>query len=219
MNKLRGQQFDEKLKPFAEEIRRLYLEKYLSPIAIEKALDKKVTTWQIRRFLMKAGFWQGRGTVHFQLRREKARLNRLDINDILFREDTRCKKIEERAWAKASWSDHPEYVKWRNRKRYNERYYKHVDFSHKLREEERTGPGYQIIRNLRYGIQKTGVVRLPPQASVVGCSPKRLEAHIESQFTEGMTWKNYGTFWDVGTIKPLIAFDKQNLKQISQHLH
>jgi hypothetical protein len=172
LNKLRQQRADNKVRPFAQEIRRLYLELYLGPIDIEIALNKKVTRWQIKRWLKKEGLWQGRGTVHCHLRLKKAHLKYIDINALIFKEFIRCQRMEERAWERVSWTQHPAYREWYPNKEYYERLHKDVDFRHKIGEEERTGPGYQIIRNLRYGIQKTGVIRVPRQASVVGCSPK-----------------------------------------------
>lgn len=39
----------------------------------------------------------------------------------------------------------------------------------------------------------------------VGCALDELKSHLEAQFTEGMTWDNYGE-WHVDHIKPLAAF-------------
>jgi Uri superfamily endonuclease len=41
---------------------------------------------------------------------------------------------------------------------------------------------------------------------LVGCSMDELRAHLESQFTDGMTWDNYGE-WHVDHIKPCAMFD------------
>jgi hypothetical protein len=39
---------------------------------------------------------------------------------------------------------------------------------------------------------------------IIGCSYEELKIHIEKQFTEGMTWDNYGMDgWHVDHIKPL----------------
>ena len=34
----------------------------------------------------------------------------------------------------------------------------------------------------------------------IGCSPKELGEHIESQFNAYMTWKNHGTYWELDHI-------------------
>ena len=42
--------------------------------------------------------------------------------------------------------------------------------------------------------------------TLVGCSMDELRDHLESQFTDGMTWDNYGE-WHVDHIKPCSMFD------------
>lgn len=41
---------------------------------------------------------------------------------------------------------------------------------------------------------------------IVGCTLEELRQHIESQFTEGMSWDNYGE-WHLDHIKPLSSFN------------
>ena len=42
----------------------------------------------------------------------------------------------------------------------------------------------------------------------MGCTSTHLREHLESQFTEGMTWDNYGVFgWHVDHVIPCAAFD------------
>jgi hypothetical protein len=38
----------------------------------------------------------------------------------------------------------------------------------------------------------------------IGCSLDELKQHLESQFTDGMTWENYGK-WHIDHIKPLVS--------------
>lgn len=47
--------------------------------------------------------------------------------------------------------------------------------------------------------QKTQVGRFQ---RYFGCSPEVFTAHIEGQFTDGMTWENRGTFWHLDHIVP-----------------
>lgn len=37
----------------------------------------------------------------------------------------------------------------------------------------------------------------------IGCSPKELGEHIESQFKGNMTWKNHGSYWQLDHIIPI----------------
>ena len=40
---------------------------------------------------------------------------------------------------------------------------------------------------------------------IVGCSPEELRTHLESKFRDGMTWENYGSYWHVDHIVPLVS--------------
>lgn len=51
-----------------------------------------------------------------------------------------------------------------------------------------------------------GVRKHAPTFSFLGYTLSELRAHIERQFTRGMTWKNYGQ-WHVDHIVPLSAFN------------
>lgn len=46
----------------------------------------------------------------------------------------------------------------------------------------------------------------------LGCTVGELKIHLESKFTEGMSWDNYGQ-WHVDHIKPLAVFDLTNRQQ------
>lgn len=42
--------------------------------------------------------------------------------------------------------------------------------------------------------------------TLLGCTVEELRAHLEKQFTSGMTWDNYGE-WHVDHIKPVTKFN------------
>jgi hypothetical protein len=42
--------------------------------------------------------------------------------------------------------------------------------------------------------------------ALLGCSIDELKTHLESQFTEGMTWENYGE-WHIDHIRPCASFN------------
>jgi len=52
----------------------------------------------------------------------------------------------------------------------------------------------------------------------LGCSIEYFKHYIESKFTEGMSWDNYGQ-WHLDHIKPLSKFNLQDKKQISLALN
>lgn len=64
------------------------------------------------------------------------------------------------------------------------------------------------------GIQKGGAI-----IHFLGCSYEEFRAHIEKQFTEGMTWETYGSTWTVDHIKPLTAFDLTDPEQLAEAVH
>lgn len=50
----------------------------------------------------------------------------------------------------------------------------------------------------------------------LGCTLDEYKQHLESQFKEGMTWKNHGILWEVDHIYPLSKFDltiEENIKK------
>jgi len=55
---------------------------------------------------------------------------------------------------------------------------------------------------------------------LVGCSRGFLINHLESQFTDGMTWENYGRLsWHIDHIEPLCSFDLTDLQQVKKAIH
>jgi hypothetical protein len=42
---------------------------------------------------------------------------------------------------------------------------------------------------------------------LIGCSVEELKKYLESKFSSGMSWDNYGTKWHVDHIKPCCLFD------------
>jgi len=50
----------------------------------------------------------------------------------------------------------------------------------------------------------------------IGCSPEELKAHLESLFTKGMTWQNYGE-WHVDHIRPICSFTAEEWEQVNHY--
>jgi len=53
---------------------------------------------------------------------------------------------------------------------------------------------------------------------LVGCSRDELVSHLESKFTEGMMWDNYGT-WHVDHIKPCCSFNLEDPEEQKKCFH
>jgi len=82
----------------------------------------------------------------------------------------------------------------RRRKWHNERYATDVNYKMTI-----------CLRvRVRQALKKTK--KSASTMRLVGCSLDDLKIHLESQFTDGMTWENYGD-WHVDHIRPCASFD------------
>lgn len=74
--------------------------------------------------------------------------------------------------------------------------------------KRRTDSVYKLTCNYRLRIhnflKKNELSKNDNTTSMIGCVPKQLKIHIENQFTDGMSWDNYGLFgWHIDHIVPL----------------
>ena len=77
---------------------------------------------------------------------------------------------------------------------------------------------FKLIDNLR--IRAFGYIKLidANHRDILGCEKDEFEKHIESKFTEGMNFKNYGD-WELDHIKPLSKFDLTKENEIKECFH
>ena len=71
-------------------------------------------------------------------------------------------------------------------------------------------PSYKLIVILRrryYNLITSNPLKKSSVLSLLGCSIEEFRKHIESQFQEGMTWENYGSYWHLDHIIPCSYFD------------
>lgn len=68
--------------------------------------------------------------------------------------------------------------------------------------------GYKILQRCRSRLYDAikGYVKSKRTIELIGCSVEYLLEHLEKQFTDGMTWDNYGE-WHIDHIKPCAMFD------------
>ena len=75
-----------------------------------------------------------------------------------------------------------------------------------------------IIRSLRghlAGAKRRNNMSRPARYEVLlGCTMTQYMVYLESQFTDGMTWENYGDFWVIDHIKPTHLFNPWNEEEI-----
>lgn len=87
----------------------------------------------------------------------------------------------------------------------------------------RTNPHFKTLSLLRSRILHAlknykGVKKAAKTVELIGCSIETLKLHLESQFTEGMTWENQGK-WHIDHIKPCASFDLTQQDQQKQCFH
>jgi hypothetical protein len=77
------------------------------------------------------------------------------------------------------------------------------------KQKRHTDPIYKLISNFRTAIytvlKEHDLGKYTNYFKMVGYSPKDLRTHLEKQFTDGMSWENYGK-WHVDHIKPISSF-------------
>lgn len=64
----------------------------------------------------------------------------------------------------------------------------------------------RMRRRVRKMVKSQGTMKLGSTISLVGCSSEKLKDHIESKFSNGMGWHNYG-LWHIDHIRPCSSFD------------
>lgn len=76
--------------------------------------------------------------------------------------------------------------------------------------KRQTNISFKILKNLRSRIRIAlqNKKKINTTIKLIGCSINELKQHLESQFTEGMSWNNYGIKgWHIDHIKPCKLFN------------
>ena len=84
---------------------------------------------------------------------------------------------------------------------------KRMDYKRKRLAED---PLFKLIYGLRsrilLAIKSQAGEKAAKSMELLGCSVQHVRDHLESQFTEGMTWENRGE-WHIDHIRPCASFD------------
>lgn len=89
----------------------------------------------------------------------------------------------------------------------------------------KSDPAFRAAGNLRsrigMALRYQAVKRQHSQTrDLLGCSFDELKVYLESLFSEGMTWENYGrTGWHIDHIIPLSSFDLSNESELRKAVH
>jgi hypothetical protein len=90
----------------------------------------------------------------------------------------------------------------------------------KRQENKKANPNYKAIKAHRRRLAKTINKKTCKTIEVLGCSPLELRLHLESLWTEGMSWDNYGfKGWHIDHKIPIALFDLSCPEQMKICFH
>lgn len=79
-------------------------------------------------------------------------------------------------------------------------------------------PLYRLRHNLSTRLYMAVSKKVGNTFELVGCSKDELATFLEAEFTEGMTWDNYG-MWHVDHMRPCCAFDLEDPEEQKKCFH
>lgn len=93
-----------------------------------------------------------------------------------------------------------------------------------IKKRKKNDPAFRVLCNLRNRfkdiMQSTKNGGSKRMSQLIGCTTKELADHLEKQFTDGMSWDNYGFYgWHVDHIRPCASFNHNDELQVKQCFH
>ena len=91
-----------------------------------------------------------------------------------------------------------------------------------VKKKRKTDPQYKVIKSLRDRQRRAikGNLKFADTKELLGCTYEEARLHLESQFTDGMSWDNYGLHgWHIDHIIPCASFDLSDPDQQRQCFH
>jgi hypothetical protein len=71
-------------------------------------------------------------------------------------------------------------------------------------------PSYKLSKQVRLrtrsALRQQGAKKLHHTFALLGCSLPELRSHLERQFSSGMSWDNFGTFWSLDHCTPCACY-------------
>jgi hypothetical protein len=136
------------------------------------------------------------------------------------------KKIADKKWRDSNkeytsekhkkWSeDKQEHLRKYHQKWREKNIDKHREYKRKYEKHRKdTDPVYKLISNFRTAIyqvlKENNVEKNKHYFDILKYSPEELISHLEKQFTDGMTWENYGE-WHVDHRMPISSFNFESI--------
>jgi hypothetical protein len=122
-------------------------------------------------------------------------------------------KIEILEKCKEYREENKEYIK-----KWKHDYYQKEDNKKKRNEKDklrkRTDIVFRLISNVRSQVHKILTeYKNNSTYELLGCNKEQLKYWLEYQFNEKLSWDNYGTYWHVDHVIPLVFFDLINSKE------
>ena len=75
-------------------------------------------------------------------------------------------------------------------------------------------------KRIQVALRRVGLKKSDRTVKYLGCTGRELVAHLESQFSPGMSWDNYGIKgWHIDHIRPCASFDFTDEKQLHDCFH
>ena len=85
------------------------------------------------------------------------------------------------------------------------------DLNEKIKAKYKKNPTFRLrvcfAAQLNYHLRNRNISSLNKKYDVLGYSIQDLINHLESNFNDGMSWENYGSYWHVDHIKPASLFN------------
>jgi len=80
---------------------------------------------------------------------------------------------------------------------------------------------YKLSCNLRTRLSTAlrGNTKKGSAVRDLGCTIPEFKIYLESLFTEGMTWENYGSFWHLDHLKPISLFNLLDETEFKEAVH
>ena len=87
----------------------------------------------------------------------------------------------------------------------------------------KTDPCFRLAQYMRTRIgdalRYQCAIKSERTGKLLGCSLAFLKEHLEAQWQNGMTWKNYGSYWEVDHIRPCTSFDLTRIDDQQRCFH
>jgi hypothetical protein len=170
---------------------------FIKPIACEV----RTSFYQVKQVLQKAGIFDPSRMRPQHIKGNK----RIKIEKLATRLIVRQYRIDaiKLKWFEESrhWGNHPEAKRWAFNQTAKSQYHKW-----------KSCPAFLIKHRLRSRINRVlrGALKSAPTLKLLGCSLEQFKTHLESQFTRGMNWHNYGRAWHIDHKEPCASFDLSN---------